>query len=139
MIIKRFISLALAGCVGLSVQAEDADETWRGHDYPRKKTREAAQASFVELEKTITNLLREIKFANGSDEPAPENWDMAQMLEQEHNAWASYRDSHCQMETNIYVYPQGSMLFSHELNSCLLRFNRKRQTYLEGLANEFHQ
>ena len=135
--IKRFIILVLAGCLSLSVQAEDADETWRGHDYPRKKTREAAQASLVKLEETITNLLRKIKSINGSDEPAPEDWDMAQMIAHEHKAWASYRDSHCQLETTIYVYPQGSMLFSHELNSCLLRFNRERQKYLEGLAIEF--
>ena len=139
MIIRRFVILVLAGCLSLSVQAEEDDETWRGHDYPRKKTREALQLSTVELEKTLAKLVSEIKSANDSDEPAPEDWDMAQMITHEHKAWAAYRDSHCQLETNIYVYPVGSMLFSHELNSCLLRFNRKRQTYLEGLANEFHQ
>ncbi len=131
--------LSIAGLVCLLSSPVYAEDISLGHDYARKQTREAAQASFVALEKTVAKLLSEIRSANASDESDSDEVDMVQLLEHEQNAWASYRDSHCQLETNIYVYPEGSMLFIHELNSCLLRFNRERQKYLEGLAIEFKQ
>ena len=108
-----------------------------GHDYARKKARQAANTSNSELQVVYKALIERIRASKVPD--AEHNAMSAQLLEDEHKAWLSYRDAHCWLEANIYSYPTGSKQSSHESDSCLLGLNKKRKKYLEGLKYEFSQ
>ena len=109
-----------------------------GHAHARQKTIEAAKRSSTDLDETYKNLLKAV-ISGKYTVDAEHNKNTVQLLEDEHKAWSQYRDYHCQLETNIYTYPERSKLSIHEFNSCLLRLNKKRKKYLEGLKYEFNQ
>ena len=130
---KCFESILLIVCLFgfVSVHAQE------GYDYARKKARQAADDSNGELQVMYKALIEQIRASKFPD--AEHNAMSAQLLEDEHKAWLSYRNSHCWLEANIYSYPAGSKQSGLETNSCLLRLNKKRKNYLEGLKYEFNQ
>ena len=133
MLRKYFESILLIVCLFgfVSVHAQE------GYDYARKKARQAADVSNAELEIVYKSLIEQIRSNHFPD--IEHNAMSAHLLEGEHKAWLSYRDAHCWLEANIYSYPAGSKQSGLETNSCLLRLNKKRKNYLEGLKYEFNQ
>lgn len=105
------------------------------HDYARKKAQAEAISSFKLVDKQYNRLREAIKKSSYPDDATHKNLSI-KLLEQEHKTWMRYKESKCNFETNIYIYPTDSKLYIQEYNACSLRFNNERARYFEDLINE---
>lgn len=137
----RKLHLLIPLCIVLStaVQAnnvETSDTTHLGHDYPRQLVANKAKLSSVTVEMKYKVLLSRI---NVSTFPGDKdhNAETANYLESEHQQWKIYRDSHCQLKANVYIYPSDSRMWATEFHSCLNSMNEKRIKFLNGISYEY--
>ena len=131
MIIKAIkLHLFITFCFMLStaVQANDRgniDTTHLGHDYPRQLVANKAKLSSELVEKKYKTLLGRIK---ASTFPADKEHiaETAKLFIIDHKNWIVFRDSHCYLKANVYIYPSYSRMWTSEFHSCLNSMNEKR-------------
>lgn len=137
--IKLHVFIALSFILSAVAQANDMennDTTHLGHDYSRQLMANKAKLSSEMVEKTYTTLLSRIKASTfpGDKEHISET---AHYLAREHKLWKSYRESHCGLTSNVYVYPSDSRMWASQYHSCQFDMNEKRIKFLNGIGYEF--
>ena len=127
--------------LGTTVQAKDrgsSDTTHLGHDYPRQLVAKKAKLSSIRVEKIYKTLLGRIKASTypGDKEHIAET---AKLFIIDHKNWIVFRDSHCELKANIYIYPSNSRMWVSQFHSCQADVNEERIKFLKGISFEFEK
>lgn len=112
------------------------DTTHLGHDYSRKVIANKAKESDVNMASKYKSLLKLIKKSHspGDDEHIAATADI---FVDDQKRWLSYRNTHCQLQANVYVYPSTSRMWASQYNSCKLDLNNKRIKFLNDISYEY--
>jgi len=140
---NRMLIVLIPLCIvfGNTVQANDvesSDTTHLGHDYPRKLVANKAKVSGVTVEKKYRALLKRIKASTFPGDKAHVA-ETARYLISEHKQWESYRDTHCNLISNVYVFPSNSRMWASQFNSCQFNINEERIEFLNGISSEYNK
>ena len=135
MLIKvGVLMLTLSTVLSNAVLANDI--THLGHDYSRQLIANKAKESDALVEEKYTSLVNLIKTSNhpGDDE---DNIETADRLEEDQKQWLVYREAHCQLTANVYIFPSYSRMWASQFNSCKLDMNNERIRFLKSIGYEY--
>lgn len=119
-----------------SVAAETQSNNHQEYGFSRQKMADQANSSDAKVEEKLMQLQNRI---NNSQYPGDvlHNAEIVRQLQIEYQQWLNYRDSHCRLNTYIYIYPVTSRLSNDEYNACKLTMNRARLRFLNDISYEF--
>ena len=112
------------------------DNTSLGFDHSRKSAIKIASKSNAVVNNKYTALLENIKNSHfpGDDEHIAAT---AKYLIADQQRWLDYRATHCQLQSNVYVYPANSRMWVSNYNSCLSDMNKSRIKFLDDIGHEY--
>jgi len=132
-----FISTVICFSAGQVFSETPVEEnvTSLGADYPRKIIQEQAVESNRVISEKYKQIYQKMKSNSLTDKEHVSG--MLKSFKQEHNRWVSYRESHCDLMTYIFVYPAQSKMAAAQYYSCILSMNKRRMRYFEDILIEF--
>ena len=138
---KLHVLITFCFILSTTVQAKDvggSDTTHLGHDYPRQLVTKKAKLSSVLVEKEYKTLLSRIK-ARAYPGDKEHIAEIAKSFIIDQKNWIVFRDSHCELKANVYVYPSNSRMWASEFHSCQTDVNEQRIKFLKGISFEFEK
>ena len=120
--------LVLMSCVFLSsVQAQP-------YGPAREKARKAAKESSLKIDKAyieVRELIQKSAITGDEDHDA----FTLTLFKDSYQQWKKLRDVQCSFNTQLEIYPAGSMLYAQIYNRCIAGKNKKYMKYLSVVEN----
>jgi uncharacterized protein YecT (DUF1311 family) len=114
------------------------DNTFRGHDYARKASHDKVAESEQALAGKL-DALQVLMHKETNSERSGHNAETHHRLLVDQRSWMAYRDSHCWLQSYVYVYPVDSRMSQSEYNACTLGMNLERIHFLDDLKQEYNR
>jgi len=102
----------------------------------RQRAWERAKASKKLLEETYKQVKKDIRSRGITGEKEHDSYAF-EMLDTTFKNWKALAVSKCALETQIEVYPSGSMLYGQVYSNCMARENKKITQYLSTVKNSY--
>jgi len=102
----------------------------------RQRAWERAKVSKQLLEKTYSEIREAITSRGVTGEKEHDTY-VLKMLDKTYKTWKKLAHAKCSLETQIEVYPSGSMLYGQTQSNCLAIENNKITEYLLKIKNSY--
>ena len=102
----------------------------------RQRAWERSKDSKKLLERSFIEVRRDIRSRGITGEKEHDSYTF-EMLDKTFKNWKSLAVSKCTLETQIEVYPAGSMLYGQVYSNCMARENNKITKYLLTIKNSY--